>query len=78
MQSPLIRRLEQTDHAMGEREVAEVLGVAVATLRRWRWAGTPNLPFRKIGRAVKYDPADVLAFLEQGRRASTSDLGPEA
>ncbi len=59
-----------------ETEAASMLGVAPATLRRWRWAGNPP-PFVKIGTAVRYDPADLSAFIEAGRRNSTSDLGPE-
>ena len=60
-----------------EREAAERLGLAVATLRRWRWVGRGPL-FVKIGGAVRYDPADLDALIEAGRRKSTSDLGPEA
>ena len=61
-----------------EGEVAAILNVEVATLRRWRWAGKPDLPFHKIGSAVRYDPADLTSFIEAGRRTSTSDdPGPE-
>ncbi len=60
-------------HALiNEQKAADRLGVSVATLRRWRWSG--NGPgFVKIGRAVRYDPADLQAFIEAGRRTSTSD-----
>jgi len=61
-----------------EGEAAAILNVEVATLRRWRWAGKPDLPFHKIGSAVRYDLADLAAFIEAGRRVSTSDPGPEA
>ena len=57
-----------------EAEAAEHLSVAVATLRRWRWAGR-GPRFLKIGGAVRYDPTDVMAFVEAGRRTSTSDPG---
>ena len=60
-----------------EREAAERLGLAVATLRRWRWVGRGPL-FVKIGGAVRYDPADLDALIEAGRRNSTSDPGPDA
>lgn len=60
-----------------EREAAERLGLAVATLRRWRWVGRGPL-FVKIGGAVRYDPADLDALIEAGRRKSTSDPGQEA
>ncbi len=56
-----------------ETEVAEILNVEVASLRRWRWAGGKGPRFIKIGAAVRYDPADLVAFIEAGRRASTSE-----
>lgn len=59
-----------------EAEAAEILNVEVATLRRWRWAGK-GPAFRKIISAVRYDPADLEAFIESGLRRSTSDPGPE-
>ena len=55
-----------------ETEVAEILNVEVASLRRWRWAGGKGPRFIKIGAAVRYDPADLVAFIEAGRRTSTS------
>lgn len=63
---------------VNEIEAARILDLSPLTLRRWRWAGKPNLPFHKIGAAVRYDPADLTAFIEAGRRNSTSDPGPEA
>ena len=62
-----------------EAEAAAILNIEVATLRRWRWAGKPNLPFHKIGAAVRYESADLSAFIEAGRRNSTSsEFGPKA
>jgi hypothetical protein len=60
-----------------EHEAAEILGLKVATLRRWRWAGR-GPAFRKIGASVRYHPEDLTAFAEAARRQSTSDPGPEA
>ena len=60
-----------------EQQAAELLNIEVATLRRWRWAGKPPR-FLKIGGAVRYDPSDLDAFIEAGRRTSTSATGPEA
>jgi predicted DNA-binding transcriptional regulator AlpA len=64
-----------------EREAAELLGLSIRTLRKWRLVGSPSnkLPFRKLGRAVRYDVADISALVESSRRSSTSDLGgPES
>lgn len=54
-----------------EHEAAKILCIKVNTLRRWRWAGT-GPAFVKIGAAVRYEPPAVQAFIEQGRRGSTS------
>ena len=62
---------------INEHEAADYLAVRVATLRRWRWAGRGPC-FVKIGSAVRYDPQDLAAFIDAGRRTSTSDPGPEA
>ena len=59
---------------LNEHEAAEALGLKVATLRRWRWAGKPPR-FLKIGSAVRYDPAELAAFIEGAWRTSTSDPG---
>ena len=67
----------KTDHLLHETEAAKILSVKVSTLRRWRWAGKPP-PFIKVGAAVRYDPADIGAFVESRRRASTSDPGPQS
>ncbi len=62
---------------VNETEAAAILALSVKTLRRWRWAGKePH--FVKMGAAVRYDPAELVAFIQAGRRASTSDLGSEA
>ncbi len=64
---------------INETEAAAILGLSVKTLRRWRWASR-GLRFIKLGKggAVRYDPADLVAFIEAGRRQSTSDPGSEA
>ncbi len=58
-----------------EAEAAAILKLKVTTLRRWRWAGK-GPRFVKVGAAVRYDSADLSAFIEAGRRSSTSDPGP--
>lgn len=62
------------DHLIDENDAALRLGLAVKTLRRWRWAGRGPV-FRKLGAAVRYATADLDAFVEAGRRTSTSDHG---
>ncbi len=54
-----------------EKDAAAILCVKVPTLRRWRWAGK-GPRFLKIGGAVRYDLADLEAFIVASRRHSTS------
>lgn len=55
-----------------EQEAANILGISVATLRRWRWTGTPELPFIKLGRNVRYRLEDLLAFNAANKHTSTT------
>ncbi len=57
---------------VNETEAARTLNIKVATARRWRWGGK-GPRFIKIGAAVRYDLADLVAFIEAGRRTSTSE-----
>lgn len=52
-------------------KVAEITGLSIDTLAQWR-SQRRGLPYLKIGRAVRYDPADVQSYLE-GCRVSVSD-----
>ena len=61
---------------LNEKETAILLGLKVATLRRWRWAGS-GPRFLKVGGAIRYDPVDIAAYRKACRRSSTSDPGPE-
>lgn len=61
---------------VNEQDAARILGLKVATLRRWRWS-SKGPRFIKLGGAVRYDPLDLEIFIEAGRRRCTSDPGPE-
>jgi predicted DNA-binding transcriptional regulator AlpA len=62
--------------ALTEREVSERLGLTVACLRAWRHRGQ-GPRFLRLGRAVRYLPADLEDFLRLSavdvRTDSTSD-----
>jgi len=47
-------------------EVAEITGLSMDTLAQWR-SQRRCIPYLKIGRAVRYDPTDVQAYLERCR-----------
>jgi predicted DNA-binding transcriptional regulator AlpA len=61
---------ESQTRARTEREVADMLGLSVATLRAWRHRGQ-GPRFLRLGRAVRYLPADLEAFV----RVSAVDVG---
>lgn len=51
-------------------EAARSLGLSSPTLEAWRLRGGVDLPFYKLGRLfVRYDTADLLAFVERAARA---------
>jgi excisionase family DNA binding protein len=51
-------------------EVANLTGLSLETLAQWR-SQKRGIPYLKVGRAVRYDAADVQAYLE-GCRVSVS------
>lgn len=58
------------------REAAELLGLSNRTLEKHRTYGTGPI-YRKLGGRVVYDVADLKAWTDKGRRASTSDFGTD-
>lgn len=50
------------------------LGVRPATLAIWRSTGRYNLPYRKIGRLVRYQLGDLRLWLESRSRLHTGQL----
>lgn len=47
-------------------EVAALLSVSRKSIYKWTELGL--LPCIRLGRAVRYDPADVEAFAQEGKR----------
>ena len=64
-------QMSDTTRALTEREVADMLGLSVATLRAWRHRGK-GPRFLRLGRSVRYLPSDVADFV----RASAVDTTP--
>lgn len=52
-------------------DVATLTGLSEETLAQWR-SQKRGIPYLKIGRVVRYDPAEVQAYLERCR-VSVSD-----
>ena len=72
-----LKQANKQSRLIDEHEAAYRLGLKVATLRRWRWAGKPPR-FLKIGAAVRYDPEEIAEFIKSALRNSTSDTGRAA
>lgn len=59
---------------MPEKDVAEILGLSPRTLQKMRVEGG-GPEFHKFGHAVRYELAEIEAWVESRRRRSTSDNG---
>lgn len=60
---------EGAPRLLDERELADMLGLSVSTIRNWRWKGT-GVPWLKVGSRVRYDRRDVERYLEESRRSA--------
>lgn len=58
---------------LNETRAAEYLGLSVRTLQAWRVRGGGPI-FIKAGRAVRYRPDDLNAWINDRKAASTSVL----
>ncbi len=61
---------------LNEAEAASRLTMRPATLRVWRCEGR-GPAFVKVGRLVRYEPAEIEAFLAAGRRTPRSMVKPQ-
>ena len=51
---------------LDEKQVSKILGISLSTLRMHRHKGC-GIPYFKIGRAVRYDPVDVLQYVRSNK-----------
>lgn len=57
---------ESTRPLLTVQDAAKVLAVSVSTVYGWVWQR--RIPFVKIGRAVRFDPRDLDAFIESSKQ----------
>ncbi len=57
---------------LNEKQVSEITGIALSTLRNNRFKGT-GISYSKIGRSVRYNEADVAKFLEERKIRTESN-----
>ncbi len=55
-----------TDALLNTLETARFLKVSESTLRKWRMVKDSGPAFIQLGRAIRYRPADLEAFIEKG------------
>lgn len=58
-----------TPKMLTEQDVMNMTGLARGTLAYWRHAGTGPRSY-KLGRRVRYDEADVLAWIAESKAAT--------
>ena len=51
---------------IGESEAAEILGLAIQTMRKWLLERT-GPPYHKLGRSVRYSPDDLKIYINSKR-----------
>lgn len=54
------------------REAAQYLAVSVSTLYGWVWQR--RIPFIKIGRALRFDPHDLAAFIDANKHVPRKEI----
>lgn len=52
---------------MTAKQAAERLATTEGTLATWRSSGHNPIPFIRVGRSVRYDPADLDAYVASKR-----------
>ena len=55
---------------INQKEVSVIIRKSEAWLERQRWLGE-GIPYRKIGRSVRYQEDDILSFLEEQPKIKT-------
>ncbi|SVD12352.1 uncharacterized protein METZ01_LOCUS365206 [marine metagenome] len=55
---------------LNQKEVSVIIRKSEAWLERQRWLGE-GIPYRKIGRSVRYQEDDILSFLEEQPKIQT-------
>lgn len=61
----------QVNNLLTTPQAAERLGISVFTLRQW--VSQKRIPFVKLGRSVRYNPADLAAYVAAHTRPAERD-----
>lgn len=70
-----------SERLLSTRQLADMVGISVATIERWRAQGTPDLPphIKLSSGAIRYSPKEVQHWLDRKtqKAKSKSDDGAE-
>lgn len=44
---------------------AKILNIPAKTITKWRSTGENDIPYIRIGRAIRYKPSDLIAYIER-------------
>ena len=65
--------LISSEALLNTQQAAEYLGLSSSTLAKSRVTGAYNIPYSKIGKAVRYRKTDLDAFISSNLMNTTSD-----
>ncbi len=51
-------------------DLVDLFGIPKRTIYKWSYEGTIGLPFIRIGRHLRFRPAEVAAFLKSHEKAA--------
>jgi predicted site-specific integrase-resolvase len=54
--------MQDSKNLLDQTEAAKSLGISPKTLQKWRSTGQVSIPFVRIGKCVRYNPADIENF----------------
>jgi excisionase family DNA binding protein len=57
----LVQKLNRMDGLLDSKQVIGILGVHICTLQIWTRRG--EIPFLRVGRSVRFDPAQLAIWL---------------
>ena len=62
----LQKRMTALPRLLDARDVAEILGTSVWTVRNLCWSG--ELPFVRVGRLLRFDVSDLEEWIRENKR----------
>jgi excisionase family DNA binding protein len=67
----LVQKLNRMDGLLDSRQVIAILGVHICTLQIWTRRG--EIPFLRVGRSVRFDPAQLATWLEKRQMGGVAE-----